>query len=181
MSPAAVPMIGLLGAMLSAPPALAAHRVIPGGFVVERDVTVPGSPEATYDAITGDITGWWDHSFSGHPRKIHIEARPGGGFYEIFNQRGDGARHATVIYADRGKLLRFDGPLGLSGRALQMVHTYEFEPAGSDSTRVKLTVRASGDMEENLPEVVDQVWRHFLVERFKPYVEANRGGRPMRR
>ena len=35
----------------------------------------------------------------------YIEPRPGGGFIEIFDDEGNGVLHATVIYADRGKLL----------------------------------------------------------------------------
>jgi hypothetical protein len=77
-----------------------------------------------------------------------------------------------VIYAQHGKFLRFDGPLGLSGKALHMVHTYEFTHVGADSTRLKVTVRASGEMEAGWAETVDGVWWHFLVEQFKPYVES---------
>src|SRR5579863_7165429 len=77
-----------------------------GAFQVQQELMLPASPEAVYDAVTGDISGWWDHSFSAHPKKLYIEAKPGGGFYEIFNDSGDGALHATVIYAERGKRLR---------------------------------------------------------------------------
>ncbi len=87
-----------------------------GVFSFEKELTLPGSPEVIYHAITGDISGWWDHSFSSSPAKFYIEPRPGGGFYEIIDESGDGVLHATVIYAQRGKLLRFDGPLGFSGK-----------------------------------------------------------------
>ena len=140
-------------------------------FSFEQQVTVPGTTIRIYDAMTGDISGWWDHSFSEKPYKLYIDAVPGGGFYEIFNASGDGARHATVIYSDRGKMLRFEGPLGLSGKAVQLVTTYEFSEAGPDSTIVKLTVRGAGEMEEGVPALVESVWHHFLFERFKPYVE----------
>jgi hypothetical protein len=143
-----------------------------GTFSFEHQLTLPGVPERIYDAISGDISGWWDHSFSGSPAKLYIEPRPGGGFYEIFDDSSNGVLHATVIYADRGKLLRFDGPLGLSGRALQLVCTYEFEAAGQDSTLLKLSVHGSGEIEESMPGVIRQVWHHFLFERFKPYVES---------
>jgi uncharacterized protein YndB with AHSA1/START domain len=153
----------------------AGHRELPtGGFAIEHELVLPGAPETIYDAITGDISEWWDHSFTETPKAFYIEARPGGGFWEIFDESGDGALHATVIYAERGKLLRFDGPLGLSGKAVKMVHTYEFAHAGTDSTRLKLTVHATGEIDEGLAEAVDNVWFHFLVERFKPYVESGR-------
>jgi len=46
----------------------------------------PGDPVFVYDHLTGDISEWWDHSFSEKPYKLFIEARPGGGFYEIVRQ-----------------------------------------------------------------------------------------------
>ncbi len=133
-----------------------------GNFAFELEVSLPGSPEEIYDAFTGDVSGWWDHTFSESPERLYIEAKPGGGFYEIFDDAGNGARHAVVIYAERGKLLRFDGPLGLSGRALQMVHTFTFEPVGG-GTRLELSLHASGELEEGLADAVNRVWNHFLV------------------
>ena len=141
-------------------------------FSFEQQLTLPGTTTQIYDAITGDISGWWDHSFSEKPYKLYIEAIPGGGFYEIFNAGGDGVKHATVILSDRGKMLRFDGPLGLSGKAIQMVTTYEFSAAGADSTTLKLSVHAAGEVEDGLPAIVESVWKHFLFERFKLYIES---------
>ena len=39
-------------------------------------------------------------------------------------------------------------------------------------TRVKLTVRAAGEMQEGWGSLIEEVWQHFLVEQFKPYAEA---------
>lgn len=153
-----------------------------GGFTVEHTLTLPGAPEAIYDAISGDISPWWDHTFSGDPARFYIEAKPGGGFMEIMKGGRGGVRHATVIYADRGKALRFEGPLGLSGYAIQMVHTYTFEAVGPDSTRLSLSVHAAGEIQDGWAEAVDRTWHHFLFDRFKPYVESGRaGGRDARR
>jgi uncharacterized protein YndB with AHSA1/START domain len=142
-----------------------------GAFEVRQELVLPASPEALYDTMTGDISGWWDHSFSKHPKKMYIEAKPGGGFWEIFNDSGDGVLHATVIVADRGKLLRFTGPLGLSGEAVNMVTTYEFlpDPAG---TKLRVTANVSGQLAEGEEKVLDAVWHHFLFDRLKPYVES---------
>ena len=174
---AAIGRIAILAAAVLGLAAAAAadhHAVTTGGFVVEYELVLPGAPETIYDAITGDISEWWDHSFTPTPKKFYLEAKPGGGFWEIFDDSGDGVRHATVIFAQRGKILRFEGPLGLSGKAIQMVHTYEFAHAGTDSTRLTLSVHAAGEMGEGTAEAVDKAWFHFLVERFKPYVESGR-------
>ncbi len=141
-----------------------------GGFEVKHVITLPGTPDAVYDAVTGDISQWWDHSFSESPLKLYIEPRPGGGFYEIFDKQGNGVKHAEVILADRGKMLRFNGPLGLSGNAIDVVSTYTLEPVGNDSTRFSLTVHAAGEVKDGLVEIVNNVWYHFLFERLKPYL-----------
>ena len=142
-----------------------------GAYAIEFDVMLAGRPGPVYDAITGDISGWWDHSFSQKPYRLYIEAKPGGGFYEIFNRQGEGVKHATVTYAERGKVLRFEGPLGLAGRALSAVTTYRFAPAGGDSTKLSLAVHMAGEIDPETARQVEGVWRHFLIERFKPYVE----------
>ena len=164
-----------LALFAAALPAAAEHEPLEvGAFSVTHELVLPGAPDVIYDAITGDLSGWWDHSFSDEPASFVLEPTPGGGFWEIFDDSGDGVRHATVIYAERGKWLRFDGPLGLSGKALQMVHTYKFTPVGEDSTRLEVTVRAAGEMTAGWAETVDGAWHHFLFERFKPYVEAGK-------
>ena len=142
-----------------------------GAFQVQQELVLPASPEEVYDAATGDISGWWDHSFSQHPKKLFIEAKPGGGFYEIFDDAGNGALHATVIYTDRGKRIRFTGPLGFSGQAVTFVTTYDFlpDPAG---TKMRVTCDVSGEISDGEDKIVDAVWHHFIFERFKPYIES---------
>lgn len=140
-------------------------------FSFQLTVQLPGTPEQVFDLATGDISGWWDHTFSDKPKKFYIEPKPGGGFFEIFDDEGNGVLHATVIYSHRGKMLRFDGPLGLSGTAVKMVTTYSFEPIGSDSTLMKINVNGSGELADGVSSIVKKVWEHFIFERFKPYVE----------
>jgi hypothetical protein len=142
-----------------------------GAFRVIHSLTLPGTAESLFDQVTGDISGWWDHSMSEKPLKFYIEPKAGGGFYEIFDESGGGVKHAEVIYAQRGKMLRFVGPLGLSGNAINLVTSYQFEVVGKDSVRLNVTVNASGQMEEGWAEAVDRVWYHFLFEQLKPYVE----------
>ncbi len=52
--------------------------------------------------------------------------------------------------------------------------TYRFEAAGADSTKLKLEVHASGELEEGAAEIVQQVWEHFLFQQFRPYVETGK-------
>ncbi len=146
-----------------------------GAFTSTLSITLPGSPEVIYDALTGDISGWWDHTFSDKPARFFIDARPGGGFYEYFDDEGkNGVRHAVVIYAERGKLLRFEGPLGFNGKALLIATEYKLEAEGTGQTRLTVTVNGSGQMETGWPEAIDGVWQHFIGEQFKAYIEAGK-------
>jgi hypothetical protein len=145
-----------------------------GAFSFEQSLRLPGPPDEIFGAITGDIGGWWDHSFSEHPKRFYLEPKVGGCFCEIFDDAGNGVRHAVVTYVERPKLLRFEGPLGLAGNATQLVFTYKFEPIWGDSTLLTLQAQGAGHVEAGWPDLVSQVWHHFLVERFKPYVEAGK-------
>jgi uncharacterized protein YndB with AHSA1/START domain len=142
-----------------------------GAFQVQQELVLPASPDAVFDAMTGDISGWWDHHFSEHPKRLFIEPKPGGGFWEIFDDAGNGVLHATVIYADRGKALRFTGPLGFSGQAVTVVTSFDFapDPAG---TKLKLTCNVSGEVSDGEDKIVEAVWHHFLFEGLKPYIES---------
>jgi len=167
-----VTTIFLLSFLLSAQQSNNERGVTYGAFSFTMEVTLPGSPGVIFDAATGDISGWWDHSVTKNPVEFYIEPIPGGGFWEFFDDEGNGVLHATVIAADKGKLLRFDGPLGLAGMAIHLVTTYTFEPAGSDSTLMKISVHGAGEVEDVTPATVENVWEHFIFERFKPYIET---------
>jgi uncharacterized protein YndB with AHSA1/START domain len=166
-------LFAALSALVTGGPVRAQEITHPptGSFAFEEVLVLAGPPEAVFDAITGDVSGWWDHHFSEKPVAFYIEPRPGGAFMEIFDEAGNGVRHGEVTFAQRGRMLRFEGPLGLTGTAFHGVYTYELEAVG-DSTRLKLSVRGAGQMEENIPGIVRRVWRHFLFERFKPWYES---------
>lgn len=158
--------LGAIGAFAEVTPASY------GAFEIRHEISLPGTPSEIYDALTGDISGWWDHHFSERPAKLYIEPFPGGGFIECFGDGSDGARHATVIYADRGRKLTYVGPLGLSGHAIDLVITYELAPGDDAQTALKLTVSAAGRYEEGWDSAIDRVWRHFLFDRLAPWVRA---------
>jgi len=143
----------------------------PMGFAAKQNVLLPLTPEEAFDVMTGDVLPWWDHHMSEEPVAMVIEPKPGGHFYELFNENGDGVIHATVTYVERGKKLRLEGPLGLAGRALQLVSTIDFAQ-DEGGTLVTVTVTMSGQITEDWAQAVENVWYHFLVEQLKPYVES---------
>jgi len=169
-------LIGCLMAVLCAPSLLSAQALPSpaarpyGAFAFSDSVSVPLAPEEAFDRFL-EVDEWWDHRFDPNSSRFYIEARPGGGFYEIFDASGDGVRHATVIFVKRGEALRMRGPLGLTGFALDMVYTLQFRQEGS-GTRVTLDVRGAGELEEEWPAVLQRVWHHFLAERYQPYAQG---------
>jgi hypothetical protein len=158
--------------LLLALPVLAAEPVPTGAFTFTIETIVPGAPNEAFDAATGDITGWWDHTMSDAPLALTIEARPGGMFLETYDADGNGVRHAVVTGADRGEFLRMEGPMGLAGYALTMATTWTFEAADAEHTRFRVEVHAVGEVREGWAELVESTWRHFLIDRFKPYMEG---------
>ncbi|MGW8265598.1 MAG: SRPBCC domain-containing protein [Longimicrobiales bacterium] len=147
-----------------------------GSFTFKDSVQVPLPPDEAFDRFL-QVDAWWDHRFSENPKGFYIEAIPGGGFFEIFDDAGNGVKHAEVIFVDRGKTLRMRGPLGLSGFALDMVYTLSFQ-ASESGTWVRLDVRGAGELEEGWAEAVQSVWHHFLAERFGPYAQGILGAGP---
>ncbi len=153
-------------------PAAAIERPELGAFAFEHVLTIAAPPDSVWGAITGDLTGWWDHTFSGDPARFFLEPWPGGRFIELFEDGSrDGFLHGTVTFAKRPETLRFEGPLGLTGYAVHGVYTYTLEPV-DQGTRLTMSVRMAGEMGEGWPEAVEGVWRHFLFERLKPFVEG---------
>ena len=172
-APALAPLSLLALAAFAGGPATQEPSLDVSAFAVDHAVVVAATPEQAYDAFTGDVTAWWDHSFAEHPRSLVIEPHPGGRFVETFGDGPDGALHATVSYARRGEGLDFTGPLGFGALGLNfdMVHQLRFE-AVEGGTRVSIRVRGLGTVQPGWEQAVQRVWHHFLDERFKPFVEG---------
>jgi len=154
----------------------APQTLTPKGFAFELEARVPGTPEEVFDLFTGDVSPWWDHHFAARPAKLVIEPKPGGGFFEIFDAAGNGVEHAHVTVAERGKELVFRGPLGFGrmGVHLDFVHRVTFAKDG-DGTKVHLSVHGLGEVQDGVPESVQKVWQHFLIEQFQTYATKELG------
>lgn len=114
------------------------------GFTSRHVVTVALTPQAAYDRFV-NIGTWWDgaHTYSGDARKLTLIPRPGGAWTEALGG-GDFVEHARVIFAQRGKTLRFSGclgPLQQMGVSCVMTATFAAEGAG---TKVTFTTTAGG-------------------------------------
>lgn len=146
----------------------------PQGFRTQIVVEIAAPRDTVFDVATGDVKPWWDHSFHPDPAELVIEPAFGGRFYERFVEgEADGVVHADIISVHRPQLLRMDGPLGLSGRAYQMVTTWTLDEAADGAQTVfTIDLAMMGEVDEELAGIVRSVWVHFIEGRLKPYVEA---------
>lgn len=82
------------------------------GFLTAHSVTVPGTPQAAYDAFL-NIETWWDgaHSFSGSAANLSLDAKQGGCWCETLPDEGF-VLHMVVVRAMPGKTLVLSGGLG---------------------------------------------------------------------
>ena len=79
---------------------------------IEQKTEILGTPEQVFKHLTGDVSDWWDHSFSDGPSRIHLEPKLGGRFFEEFANDNGGALYATVIYVDAPQKIVLQGPWG---------------------------------------------------------------------
>jgi uncharacterized protein YndB with AHSA1/START domain len=144
------------------------------GYRTRIEVEIAAPRDLVFDVATGDVSPWWDHTFYPDPAELVIEAELGGRFFERFEaDQPDGVIHADVISVYRPQLLRLDGPLGLSGRAFQMVTTWTLEEVEEGAqTRFIIDLALIGEIDPELAGIVRNVWVHFIEGRLKPYVEA---------
>jgi hypothetical protein len=147
------------------------------GFTVKHVLHVSATTDTVYRALVDHVGEWWDkaHTWSGDPKNLSIEAKPGGCFCERI-RGGGGVKHMEVVYVDPGKLIRLRGGLGpLQEMAVMGSLTFTFEP-GEQETQITLTYKVSGYRPEGLSALagdVDAMLRGQL-ERLGRFAETRR-------
>ncbi len=146
------------------------------GFISEHQIDLPEiTPHEAYQALTRDVSLWWDasHSYSGEARNFSIDARAGGCFCEQM-PAGGSVEHMRVVYAEPGKLLRMSGGLGpLQAEAVRGSMSFAFE-AWEGGTRLNYRYAVSGYLPGGVntwAEAVDQVQLGQL-ERLRTFLAA---------
>lgn len=154
--------------------AAAPEAFTPQGFRSQVVVEIAAPRAEVFEAATGDVSPWWDHSFASEPAELVIEPVFGGRFHERLEAGSEnGALHARVIYVDAPSALRLHGPLGLSGRSLDLVSSWTLEEVEDGAaTRFTVDLAMTGEIDAALAQTVTNVWVHFIEARLKPYVEA---------
>lgn len=146
----------------------------PGGFTVQGEVVIQGTPADVYRTFVDEVGQWWnpDHTFSANAQNLSLHAAPGGCLCERL--AGGSLRHLEVIYADNGKEIRLSGGLGpLHELGVTGVLKFQFE--GEETTRLTYTYRVGGYLAEGLDSWSDAV--DFVVNeqvtRLRDHVDRN--------
>ena len=143
------------------------------GFRTTQTITIEAPRDEVWEAATGDVSPWWDHTFKADRVELVIEAEFGGRFYERFRHGEEsGALHADIIYVDAPSELRMHGPLGLQGRSYDLVINWTLEEADAETTSFTVDLSMHGEIDAELAGVVHGVWTHFIAGRLKTYVEG---------
>ena len=121
--------IGLAFTLAAASARAEVASVAPTGFEVRYRTAVKAPAPKVWEALLA-VGSWWSpqHTWSGDAGNLSIDARAGGCFCEKLPDGG--VQHMTVVFVDRGKVLRLAGAIGpLQAAGLAGSMTWEIKPA----------------------------------------------------
>ncbi len=153
-----------------------------GGFIVRIQLSVAAPPADVYSKFF-EIGKWWSgaHTYSGKASNLSLRNEPGGCLCEAL-AGGGFVRHATLEYAEKGKVARLDGALGpLQELGAHGLLAFDFAAVDktnpSAGTKLVVTYTVSGYPPDEgfapLAEPVNGVLKE-QVERLKRFVETGR-------
>lgn len=146
------------GLLLAGTASPSVRQAAADGFTVEHRFTIPAEPAVAW-RVLAHPERWWpaDHTWSGDPAHLSLEARAGGCFCERWQDAS--AEHARVVHVRPGALLRLDGALGpLQEMAVTGVLTVKLDATGP-GTVATVTYRVSGDASHRLDGLAPAVDR----------------------
>jgi DNA-binding transcriptional ArsR family regulator/uncharacterized protein YndB with AHSA1/START domain len=153
------------------PPMLDANQTTVGHACIEQMTEIAGPPHAVFDALTTHVARWWSHityETAARPN-LQIERHIGGRFLEICgeNQR----LYATVTRYEPAKRLWLQGAMGMGGCVFGTI-TFELEAPNPQSTRLHLSHRMIGELDDELTAMYRGGWKVLLDEGLRAYVET---------
>lgn len=168
--------IGLAFTLAAASGRAEVASVAPTGFEVRHRAAVKATAPKVWESLVA-VGSWWNpqHTWSGDAKNLSIDARAGGCFCEKLPDGG--VQHMTVVFVDRGKLLRLAGALGpLQAAGLTGSMTWEIKPAPEGAV-LELAYAVGGYMPagfDKLAPIVD----HTLGEQFERLTRLIETGSP---
>jgi DNA-binding transcriptional ArsR family regulator/uncharacterized protein YndB with AHSA1/START domain len=127
---------------------------------VTAELVVQADREHVFDTLLR-VGDWWPHRFRTGSTVV-LEPRPGGAFREDFPD-GGGAVYGTVAFLDRPERFSMSGPMGMAG-AVTALWTMALTDLDDDRTRVTLTHRGYGDIDDETQQSYAAGWQQVLQE-----------------
>jgi uncharacterized protein YndB with AHSA1/START domain len=166
----------LLNLAVCGPAAADVLETSPNAFTVESSAVIKAAAVPAYAALIKPAA-WWDpaHTWSGEARNLSIDARAGGCFCEQL-PNGGSVEHARVIFAQPGKLLRFDAALGpFQSMPVKGVLTFSFKTEG-EGIRVTVNYRVAGTFTLESAQLAPGADGMLAgqMQRFKRFIETGK-------
>ncbi len=144
---------------------------------VAVEIVIEADPSRVFKAITTGTAIWWSapHLQRQSANDLVMEPKIGGRFYErwtISHHDTCGALHATVTAIDPPKLLRLQGPFGMTERAAWGTASIELKGI-KDGTHVHFSYHAFGELDEAIEVEYSRGWAD-LLGRLKFFVEEGK-------
>ena len=135
---------------------------------VALDVTIAGTPNQVFAALTEDIGGWWGYpALDSRALSVSLDASLGGDFIEHWEDGGQLVATVTGLSTDNH--LTMTGPFHL-GLAVGMA-AFDLEEI-ADGTLLHFTFRAFGDIDPEKAEGFGSGWNELVATRLKALVET---------
>ncbi len=138
---------------------------------IEQELTIHAPPAKVFAALTQEIGAWWGRPYvhdDGRVRALRLEPAVGGRFFEDWGD-GDGALYAWVSAIRAPEELVLAGPFGMGGHCHSVVR-FRLEAAGG-ATRLALSHRAVGELEEEHEARYRAGWEDLLGARLRAFLE----------
>ena len=134
---------------------------------IEQEVRINAPAAQVFDSLL-DVNSWWNRRYSNTSAALVLEDKIGGRFYELF-QGEEGALYGIVTHLEQGKQLIVSGSIGMSAAITALIQ-FDLEAQG-DSTLVKLSHRAIGQIDETTIQNYSRGWEELIQTCLKQFVE----------
>ena len=141
----------------------------PAVMHIEQEIRIGAPPSRVFCALTEEVGRWWGGGYRLQDERsaVRIDLRVGGHMYETSGERSASWGMVTAVEPDRE--LELTGRMGMGGAVLGVIR-YTLEPDG-EGTLLRLSHRASGEIDEKTESDYDTGWKYLLGDLLKSYVE----------
>ncbi len=171
----------IAGSIFATPAMAEVKATSDNGFQVYQVAEVPVPPATVWKRLTTP-KDWWNpaHSWSGSTAGFYMDAKAGGCFCELLQEKNAAGKvvtvgsveHMRIIFHSPGKVLRLQGGLGpLQGEAVLGTLTVAMEPVNEGAaTKLSFSYTVGGYMRQKVSSMAGAV-DSVLGEQFQRLIE----------